>query len=199
MSLHRFSLLSLALMGLLLASCYQSPPFVYVGGEPEPNVPGEDHVCVDYDDSNNPELSLYDAIHSRSDASLFAEWIDWLIENDIEVNEDLKGTSNNLRTVLVPDNAAMRAFANEIDLNAITETQFHTLVKHHMLMTAFNLNQFEVSGIAAGMNREPVEFEVENGHCVTFEERGRILISDDLCFNGVIHIIDQVLIPDRGF
>ena len=190
--------LFLPLIFIFLIGCYQSPPFVYIGGEPEPVVPGEDHRCVNYDDSENLELTLFEAINARNDAALFAEWMRWLANEDFQFNR-VVNEFNSKFTLLVPSNEAIIAFSQEYNFDQLSENQKYSLIKHHVLMAYLPYESFVGQGIAPGMNREPVNYKVEDQHCVIFNDRSLMVTANDECSNGLLHMIDQVLVPSRGF
>ncbi len=194
-SLVRFSLWSLLLLSLV--ACKPSPPFVYLGGEPEPIVPGEDHPCVNFDESQDPELTIAEAIEQKSETQLLREWMRILKEEDPDSYNNLNGAAR--RTLLAPTNAAIKKFESEFNVAELTDFQWRTLIKHHILIIPVMFEQFKVSGVEVAMNRETVDYQVENEYCVLFEGRARLVEANDKCVNGVIHLIDQVLIPGRGF
>ena len=48
------------------------------------------------------------------------------------------------------------------------------------------------------MNGTLVLFEQEIGSCLLINKQASPSMVDDLCKNGVIHVINQVLVPENG-
>ncbi|RMG22861.1 MAG: fasciclin domain-containing protein [Bacteroidetes bacterium] len=119
-----------------------------------------------------------------------------LEQEDPHFFADVKGKAK--YTLLLPTNAAMNAFLEEyaqVDLSGVNLT---TLVKHHFLIDPVEFRTFRSTYYVA-MNREILPATRDLNNCVSFGNGGRIVLADDFCSNGIIHLIDKVLIPTRNF
>ncbi|MEL6593677.1 MAG: fasciclin domain-containing protein [Bacteroidota bacterium] len=184
---------------LCLAACQEPPPFIFKGDSRPEEMPDPNHPCVNYDESTNFDDHILDAVRSRSDGQKFLQW---LLETETlapRVYEYLTATGNGPITLLLPTNEAVERFEAEYPDVLDDTDRFLNVLKHHMILINVNFVQFQNDGFQPAMNREPLEYTITNDYCVTFENRARLIMGDDFCDRGVIHLIDEVLIPEKGF
>ncbi|MFK7922795.1 MAG: fasciclin domain-containing protein [Bacteroidia bacterium] len=182
-----------------LMACQQPPPFIFVGDERPEAVPDISHRCVNYDLSTNTTDDVLTALAKRSDGAKFYAWVQRIKEIDANHYDYLVEEAQGAISLLLPQNAAVERYEKEHPDLFDDENQFLSLVKHHFLLIKINFNQFAGEGAEPGMNREPVQYKVTDQYCVRFEDMALLISADDVCDRSVIHLIDEVIVPTKGF
>lgn len=107
--------------------------------------------------------------------------------------ETLQDTEANY-TVFAPTNAAFEAISST--LSTLTDEQVTNTLLYHVLASAVEAGDLEASQTVATLNNdEEILIEVTDG-VVTINGSATVQIADVVGTNGVIHIIDEVLIPE---
>src|SRR6056297_983770 len=97
-------------------------------------------------------------------------------------------------TVFAPTNAAFSAIRST--LNVFTEEQVDSTLLYHVLSSAVQSSDLSPSQSVATLNDgEEILIEVSEG-VVTINGSATVQVADVNSTNGVIHIIDEVLIPE---
>jgi len=97
-------------------------------------------------------------------------------------------------TVFAPTNAAFSSISST--LGVFTEEQVDSTLLYHVLGSAIQASQLSESQSVATLNAgEEILIEVSEG-VVTINGSAAVQIADVISTNGVIHIIDEVLIPE---
>ncbi|MEM6344420.1 MAG: fasciclin domain-containing protein [Bacteroidota bacterium] len=182
-----------------LTACQEPPPFIFVGDQRPEVEPDIYHPCVNYDESENFDATLLEAISSRSDGTRFLEWVKRAEALDPHFYDYFLGQGTGPVTVLMPDNAAIERFEMAYpDIFEDTD-RFLALLKHHVLLVNVAFKQMQNDGFQPAMNREPMEFKVTDNYCVIFEEQALLTLADDFSDRDIIHLVDGVIIPNKGF
>lgn len=194
------SFLSIFLLVFIsLMACQQPPPFIFVGDARPEAEPDISHRCVNYDLSTNTSDKVLTALAKRSDGTKFYAWVQRIKEIDANHYDYMVEEAQGAISLLLPQNAAVERYETEHPDLFDDENRFLSLVKHHFLLIKINFNQFQGLGAEPGMNREPVQYEVIDQYCVRFEGVAQLISADDVCDNSVIHLIDEVIEPSKGF
>jgi uncharacterized surface protein with fasciclin (FAS1) repeats len=103
-------------------------------------------------------------------------------------------------TVFAPTNAAFRAagFSTVADINAASTDLITTVVKYHVITTNVfasdltdGLTAASLQGGNLTVNLSPARVKVSSSS----NPSSKITAADIVCTNGVIHVIDRVLLP----
>ncbi len=147
--------------------------------------------CSD-DDVETPQ-TVVDVASSRADMTILVDALQ---------RTGLVGTlaAQSQLTVFAPNNAAFQALLDGNDdwdsLDDIPATTLSNILKFHVLgarVTAGQLSDTYVSTLATGPNDEPLSLQVETTGGVAFNGSAEPLETDIDGGNGVIHIIDRVM------
>ncbi|MEL7531353.1 MAG: fasciclin domain-containing protein [Bacteroidota bacterium] len=182
-----------------LTACQEPPPFIYLGDQRPEVEPDVYHPCVNYDESENPEATLLEAIASRSDGTRFLDWVKKAETLDPHFFDYFLGQGTGPVTVLMPDNSAIERFEMAYPEVMDDTDRFMALVKHHVLLVNVPFAQMQNDGFQPAMNREPMEFKVTDRYCVIFEDQALLTLADDFCDRAILHLVDEVIIPSKGF
>nr|XP_033807631.1 stabilin-2 isoform X2 [Geotrypetes seraphini] len=129
---------------------------------------------------------------SLSEAAAFYRLI-----NDATINTMMSEAKN--ITVLVPSLQAMKNMNQEDKAFWTSKDNSPTLLKYHVLNSLYTLdflqNMSSPSPLATTLQSQFLHLMKENGN-VTIEG-SNIIVADIAATNGIIHLIDKVLTPDR--
>lgn len=99
-------------------------------------------------------------------------------------------------TVFAPTDEAFAKVPKEtLDALAKDKKALAAVLQYHVLTSAWTLDDFKLvksTGTAMG---KPVSFRVEGG--TTFVNGAKIVTAGVAATNGVIHVVDQVLLPPK--
>lgn len=115
----------------------------------------------------------------------------------------LSGTANSPFTVFAPTNAAFGSLLTEFswaDLNAVPETVLEKTLKYHVV-TGSNILASGIPSTATNINtflNQTFSVNATGGAKITdYNNRvSNIVATDVQCDNGVIHVIDKVIVPN---
>ena len=117
---------------------------------------------------------------------------------DLVVQQDLAGTLGDEEsefTVFAPTNDAFEAISET--LGGLDDEQVTNTLLYHVVGAAVQAGDLEESQTVATLNGgEEILIEVENG-VVSINGEATVQVADVVGTNGVIHIIDAVLIPEE--
>ena len=151
-------------------------------------------------DETAEELSLFDAIADNEDLSILAQALSLPVADTLraaleEVTPDFSAT------IFAPTNQAFIALADDLGLepaDLLTESILETLLYHSVMgrlpSGAFSETLAEVMSIL-GL---PVQAQVVDGQ-VVLNGDATVVRPDIETLNGIIHVIDQVLMPLDNF
>lgn len=146
-----------------------------------------------------PSQSLVEIAAGNTD---FSELVSLVLAADPAVVAALSDASANGLTVFAPTNAAFTALYNTIPKATLLLPENRALLTSVLLYhvvpgRVFSTDLPNVSGAVATANTETVTFSLANGAQVDGigSEPSNITAANLLATNGVIHVIDRVLLP----
>ncbi|MAD96642.1 MAG: cell adhesion protein [Flavobacteriaceae bacterium] len=152
--------------------------------------------CNDDDNSNvpTPTNTIVDVASGNTDLDLLVQaatragLVDALKQTDI--------------TVFAPNNAAFQALLDSDQswntINDIPVSTLETVLKFHVIEGRVRANQLSdtyVNTLATGPNNEPLSLQVNVTGGVEFNGNAAPLTTDVEASNGVVHIINSVMMP----
>ena len=160
---------------------------------------GANVVTADVDASNGiihavDKVLLPDAYGSVVDAASKRYNFSTLV--DLVVQANLAGTlsdENSSFTVFAPTNEALAKIPDEV-LNSLTTEDLVNILTYHVLPNQVTSNQLQPTQDVATVNGQEIFIEVDGG--ATINGYANITATDVLTNNGVIHVIDEVLLPE---
>ena len=146
------------------------------------------------DDSNEP-LNIVDiALNSPNLSTLVAAL------QKADLVDAVK--ANSIKTVFAPTNDAFQALLdsneNWSSLDDIPMATLKTVLLYHVIdgkVMSTDLSNTYVPTLATGPNNEPISLQVETTGAVEFNGDSKPLQVDIPASNGVIHLIDRVMLP----
>ena len=181
---------------LSLISCNDRSSQIFLDDLPPPEVTEGGNPCVNFDKSTDENLSLAEALLGRHHTGLFTTWVKMLEEEDPDLYDRMGGRGS--FTLMLPTNAAVETFLAAYPELEIGSLAFYSMVKHHILIEPISFTGFS-NTVHPAMNREMMPVQKDSENCVFFKGKSRIIVADDICTNGYIHVVDQVIIPNHGF
>jgi uncharacterized surface protein with fasciclin (FAS1) repeats len=143
------------------------------------------------DDNAQPQQSIAEVVNTNADFSLLRAAV-----TKAGLGNAL---SSGTLTVFAPNNAAFQASGlNEAAVNALTQAQAQAVLQYHVV----NSHQTAAS-LPAGDNNAVTAlsggtlYVTKNGNNVSVNG-ARVVTADVAASNGVIHVIDRVLMPAMG-
>jgi len=164
--------------GVVLNSC---------GGDDGPVVP----PVID-------DLNLYETLQARDDFELLQKALTKSGLSNLILRDDQS------ITLLAPTDAAFQNFLPEGGIDALTGSELQYFLSYHLLDQAYLLEELETyagdRGYLSTMNNEgPSESKLsllfEKGSPFRLNDNASVTESNITVKNGVLHVIDQVLIP----
>ncbi len=97
-------------------------------------------------------------------------------------------------TVFAPTNAAFAAVPKKT-LNKLAHDRalLTKVLEYHVVAGVLNASQVEMTKSAKTLEGQRVYFSVKGGHA--FVDRARIVAVNIMASNGIVHVINRVLIP----
>jgi uncharacterized surface protein with fasciclin (FAS1) repeats len=167
----------------------------------------EDEADITYIDSYS---TLYSFMEDNEDFSLYKEIVDAaIIDGTSQTMESVYTSYNsntdgeNLYTLFLPSNDAIESYLLEknisIDELLSSAEDCWDLVANHLIDVEIYSRDFpngELSGSSLNGESHTVRYEENDDEVVYYiDETATVLIADNYVSNGVIHVIDEVLIP----
>jgi uncharacterized surface protein with fasciclin (FAS1) repeats len=146
-----------------------------------------------------PTGTIVDLAAGNPNFSLLVEAVKWASTGDINVLEILNGTGP--LTVFAPTNAAFSAagLGDADKIKSLAPNALAGILAYHVIAArVFSCNLVEGSSPAT-LNGQTVGISLTRGPQVTGNGNGgnpsNIIITDLVTNNGVVHVIDRVLLP----
>jgi len=114
------------------------------------------------------------------------------LANDLGLRTTLKYTGN--FTIFAPSDAAFNALPDGL-LESLSTEQLNFILLYHGLQGEVFAGDLSSQQAPAALNGEPL-FITRDGNDVTVNENSNVTTADVDVTNGVIHAVDNVLIPD---
>ena len=195
------TIILLIISGTLLFSCSEPPAPFFLDSPPDPGPSPSSRACASY--MNFPHQKL-DVISAAQELELSSQFVDWLLELETLDSLSFQVLSTNSQApsyaLLLPTNDAIRTFSQTYDWNALSPKAKLALLKTHILLEHVTYEDlWDGLPMASSMNSTITQFSRDGEQCIVVDQQARFVEVEDLCKNGVIHVIDQVLIPKQGF
>jgi transforming growth factor-beta-induced protein len=112
--------------------------------------------------------------------------------SDVELDELLSGLGP--FTVFAPTNEAFARVLEDWKDRVLSDTgRLSTILRHHILLVRVDAQEMEVLEGTRSLRGDMVRFEAQEG---TLRVNGiRIVERDIMCTNGILHLIDGLLLP----
>ncbi|TVQ75055.1 MAG: fasciclin domain-containing protein, partial [Balneolaceae bacterium] len=146
------------------------------------NACSDDATSSDMQDPSITEIAASNAQFSTLVGALQATGLDAALDGDGEF------------TVFAPTNDAFAALP-EGTLESLTEEQLEAILLYHVLGAEVFSGQLEAQQAAQTLNGEEI-FVTASGSSVTVNAAASVTTADIEARNGVIHVIDAVILPD---
>lgn len=146
------------------------------------NACSDDATSSDMQDPSITEIAASNAQFSTLVGALQSTGLDAALDGDGEF------------TVFAPTNDAFAALP-EGTLESLTEEQLESILLYHVLGAEVFSGQLEAQQAAQTLNGEDI-FVTASGSGVTINAAASVTTADIEAGNGVIHVIDAVILPD---
>ncbi len=192
-----------AIFLLLLFSCGppEEPRIITLGGPSNRPQAPKAYPCASSNTSDNPDLTVIQSVEDRAELSHFAALIAELEQLDRPLYRAMSDPERNSPlTLLVPSNTAINAFHTAYPTLELNDQNLRKLIRQHVFT-----DYFEYEDFLAGNRRlisvdlEEIPYTQTDGCVYVGENAARLIQVNDYCFRGVIHVINQVMIPKDGF
>lgn len=164
-----------------------------------PSLPQEVLACVDSSALEHSHLSLIEAAQLYDSASKFVEVLVAAGQEDEILFASLSEKITIDFTFFLPTNKAWNAFVARNPGRDFTSEELISLTRGHIMDEMFTYEAI-VTGkpSAPDMNGRLVVFKQEGTDCLSINNLANPVVVDGICNNGVIHLINEVFLPD-GF
>ena len=164
-----------------------------------PDLPEEVLACVEISEFDHGDLALIEASQLYDSASQFVEILTSTGPLDGSLFPSLEDKIAIDFTLFIPTNIAWRQFLVQHSGKELDTPTLTAVLRSHIMDEAFTYEAI-VTGqpSAPDMNGRLVQFEQEMSGCISINQVASPVMVDGLCKNGVIHLIDEVFLPD-GF
>lgn len=149
---------------------------------------------LDVEDDHGPEMQSIVEIASSN--SSFSILVDALVKADLA--DALEG--NGPFTVFAPTNDAFAALLEDLGVESLDDLSAETLkpiLLYHVvsgIVLSSDLTDGYVATLSEGPEESSISLQVKTGE-VKLNSSSRVTAADVLARNGVIHVIDKVLLP----
>ena len=196
MNLSRTIVFILSILLLIGIGCSKSGDLLYLEDPKQPELTPFQTRCVEMDDSQDNSIDLLSAIQKEDKAQQFARLYLGLAETDTISYLSLASTGNGQFTILLPTDQAFESFLQSHPEYANNRMAMDSVLKHHVLIERWPMRSLlgDPKQVHT-MNQDQVGYAVDSDNCVDFDTEARLLKADHTASNGVIHLINQVLVP----
>lgn len=197
--MRTYCYLSAALLFLAACNNPQNPRTINLGPTSLPPPPPAQLACVHFAKPGHEDLPVLTAALEHPDVVQFAEFMLSLETLDPNAYESLFRESRAGFSLLLPTNYAFARFQEQYDLSKLSKDRRIALIKSHILVErAWYRDLFDGQKYASNMHSYSTRFSKNQEDCVIVNGSAEFLVVEDICFNGLVYEIDQVLIPDDG-
>ncbi|PVX52079.1 putative surface protein with fasciclin (FAS1) repeats [Balneicella halophila] len=154
-------------------------------------------ACNDDDKSDDiQEPNVYEIVKLSPSLSSFYEALRL-------ANLDGTLANNNSLTVLAPTNDAFKKLFTALDVDSLNDIEsdlLKTTLLNHMLnttMTSADFTNAYENTSALGPDDLPLSLQVEVADEIIFNKVAKVTKADVIGTNGVVHVIDNVLLPNN--
>ncbi|XP_028403851.1 periostin-like [Dendronephthya gigantea] len=139
---------------------------------------------------NPPEGDVYDILSKTSTFSSFFKYV-----NQGSIQQMFR--SPGPMTLLVPNDAAFEKLSSDVKEKMDSSFKFlHDVLEYHLLLEIYCLVGFETGKIQT-YTGESINVSV-SGTKVVFNSNSTVIQADIIAYNGVMQVIDTVLIPPQA-
>ncbi len=153
--------------------------------------------CTEDDGGDTPVIEL-NVVETAQDDAQFSTLVDALVKADL-VNTLNDGTY----TVFAPTNAAFNQLFTDLGVSGLDDLSAATLTPillYHVVagdVRSTDLTSGYVGTASTGPNNQALKLKVEVENGVTLDNAVNVTSADVVATNGVIHVIDEVLLPNN--
>lgn len=164
-----------------------------------PPLSQEVRACVDSSELVHSHLALVASAQMYDSASQFVEVLIQAGERDSILFASLAEKIAIDFTLFLPTNKAWRSFLARYPDREFSSEELIALTRGHIMDEAFTYDAI-IRGkpSAPDMNGRLVVFEQEGTECLSINNLANPVVVDGICNNGVLHLINEVFLPD-GF
>ncbi|MEM6631552.1 MAG: fasciclin domain-containing protein [Bacteroidota bacterium] len=165
-----------------------------------PGLSSEESACVVSSLKEHVDLTILAASGNYDSSSVFSDFMYQIEGIDKALFNNISTRGGIDFTLFLPTNSAWARFlAANPAYKELSGSQINTLVRGHLMDEAFTYEAI-LRGMphAPDMNGAIVVFEQDVSACLLINDQATPQIVDDQCKNGVIHVINRVLVPENG-
>eukprot|EP00957_Ditylum_brightwellii_P016729 1259165-Ditylum_brightwellii.AAC.1 len=134
-------------------------------------------------------VDIVDFLTTSFYAILFSTLVDLVVQ--VNLTDALQ--SPGPFTLFAPTNYAFSQIGDFIDVN--NATQVTDVLLYHVLNGIVLAEDIDDDSNATTLSGETLSFDTLYNRFITINDESQVIIKDNLVMNGVIHVIDEVLIP----
>ena len=192
--------LLLTIMVLLVSGCHNPKGPIFLGDPEPPTLTEEEKRCIEVFPDEHRNMDLISAAERIEKSKRFGQLLQQLEVLDPVAFISLSKVGNGQFTILMPIDEAFEKFFQSYGQDFLQGDTLETFLKQHILIERFAFRDI-IRGIRAApnMNDERVTFSKNLLDCMTVNGDAVFVQVEDICKNGFIHVIDQILIPDEGY
>ena len=146
-------------------------------------------ACSDDNSISGPNQDL-DIVETMQDSGDFSTLLS--IATDLGLVETLK---NNELTILAPTDEAFEALPDGL-LDELTDEQLTEIITYHLVAGSVVTSDIGETQDAVTMQGESIFFQ-NNGSSIIINGTASVALADLSATNGVVHAVNQVLLPDE--
>lgn len=170
-------------------------------GDPPKAISEAEKNCLIISEVSHPKEDIISGALQNSEATQFANLLPELKTKDALLYRLLSNAKGpRTYTFFMPTDDAWEKFRQTHPNFSISGDTLEALVKQHIMVEYIPYqNLLDGLPVASSLNASIVRFSQDDRDCVLLNESSYVKIVEDVCSNGVIHLIDRVLIPDQIF
>lgn len=154
--------------------------------------------CVAFSEVQHPNALLMDIAMQQESSTLFPPLLAQIQESHQWVYKNLTSDKHEKFTLFLPTDQAWNTFLAEYPQFHLSGDSLLSLITQHIALDYIPYQTLE-AGLprASAGNSRIIEFSMDQNGCILLNKRAHLKLVETNCRNGMIHLIDQVIVPEH--
>lgn len=185
------------ILGVLSCEPPPSGP-IFTGSPPPPYQAPLELMCIRYAGQQHPHSLLLEAAQQNTLSTHFPALLEHIRPRHPLIYRALTSDKHERYTLFMPTDKAWEAFRQQYPAFPLKGDSLQALIAQHIALDFIPYQLLE-DGLprASAANGRIINFSTDDNGCILLNGYVHLEVIEDLCKNGVIHLIDQVLVPEN--
>ncbi len=193
------SLFAVVSLLIMLSGCGPLSDRISIADPPPPpyEPSAAELECLDFSSISHPDVPMLEAAPQSLRGAAFGKLVAEVATLDFFLRDALAAAGGRDHTLFLPSDESWNAFLERHPEVRDSQEKQLLLVREHVVLDRISYRDVaEGRPRSSNLNSRSVPFTKEVSGCFFLDQTVGFLLVDDFCEDGVIHVIDAVLVPE---